>query len=248
MKLLEGKSTLVTGAMKGIGKEIALEYARQGARVAFTYLEMVPPVEALLAELKALGAECMAIEANAASMEANQKAIDAVVAQFGSIDVIVNNAGITMDNLLLRMTEEQFDTVIRVNMYSVFYNTKAALRQLLKQKSGSIINISSIVGVTGNAGQANYAASKGGMIAFTKSVAKEVASRGIRANVVAPGFIATEMTEKLPAADLENWLKSVPLGRPGSTKDIANLCVFLGCDMSNYITGQVIHVDGGMHM
>jgi 3-oxoacyl-[acyl-carrier protein] reductase len=160
MKLLAGKSTLVTGAMKGIGKEIALEYARQGAKVAFTYLEMVPPVEALLAELKALGAECIAIEANAASMEANQKAIDAVVAQFGSIDVIVNNAGITMDNLLLRMTEEQFDTVVRVNMYSVFYNTKAALRQLLKQKSGSIINISSIVGVTGNAGQANYAASK----------------------------------------------------------------------------------------
>jgi 3-oxoacyl-[acyl-carrier protein] reductase len=248
MKLLAGKSTLVTGAMRGIGREIALEFARQGAHVAFTDRQMAPEMETLAAEITAMGVKALPIEADAASMEANQKAIDTVVEQFGALDVIVNNAGITIDTLLLRMSEEQFDKVMKVNLYSVFYNTKAALKPLLKQRSGSIINIASIVGVTGNAGQANYAASKGGMIAFTKSTAKEVASRGIRVNAIAPGFIATDMTAKIPQEELNAWLKNIPLQRAGTPLDIAQLCVFLGSDMSTYITGQVLHVDGGMHM
>ena len=248
MKLLEGKSTLVTGGGRGIGRGIALEFARQGANVCFTYLHEDDNVQSLLAELQEIGVEGLALQADASSMDATVAALEAMHKAFGSIDVIVNNAGITMDNLLLRMSEEQFDTVIRVNLNSVFNSTKAALRTLLKQRSGSIINISSVVGTTGNAGQANYAASKAGMIGFTKSVAKEVGSRGIRANVVAPGFITTEMTANLPEEDLKNWLKNIPLKRAGSVKDIADACVFLASDMSTYVTGQVLHVNGGMYM
>jgi 3-oxoacyl-[acyl-carrier protein] reductase len=248
MKALEGKSALITGATRGIGRGIALEYAKQGANIAATYLAPNEQSESLEKEVRALGVKYLGMAANAASMDETQKVIDDMQAAFGSIDVIVNNAGITQDNLLLRMTEEQFDNVIHTNLNSVFNSTKAALKILLKQRSGCFINISSIVGVTGNAGQANYAASKAGMIAFTKSVAKEVASRNIRANVVAPGFIATEMTDKLPEAELKRWLEDVPLGRAGTVQDIADICVFLASDQSSYITGQVIHVNGGMYM
>ncbi len=248
MKALEGKNAYITGASRGIGKGIALEFARQGANVAITDLRQSDLTPELIAEFEAFGVKCIALACDASSLADTQAAIDATVAAFGTIDVIVNNAGITMDNLLLRMTEEQFDTVIRVNLKSAFNSTKAVLKPMLKQRSGSIINISSIVGVTGNAGQANYAASKAGMIAFTQSTAKELGSRGIRANAIAPGFIATEMTHHLPEAELKRWLDSIPLQRPGSVKDIADLCVFLASDQSTYITGQTIHVNGGMYM
>lgn len=248
MNLLQDKSTLVTGATRGIGREIALEFARQGAKVAFTYRSSVEKAESLVTEIEALGGTALPFQADAADFEATQNVIDSMAKDFGSIDVIVNNAGITKDNLLLRMSEEQFDAVIKTNLYSVYYTTKAALRTMLKQRSGSFINVSSIVGVTGNAGQANYSASKAGIIGFTKSTAKEIASRGIRANVIAPGFIATEMTENLPEADLKNWIQNIPLKRAGKGKDVADLAVFLGSDMSSYITGQVLHVDGGMYM
>lgn len=248
MKSLEGKSTLVTGATRGIGRGIALEFAKQGAKVAFTYRSSVEKAQSLEEELKALGAEVLAFQADAGDFEATQKVVSDMHAAFGSIDVIVNNAGITQDNLLLRMSEEQFNQVIQTNLNSVFYTTKAALRTMLKQRSGCFINISSIVGVTGNGGQSNYAASKAGMIAFTKSVAKEVGSRSIRANVVAPGFIATEMTEDLPEDDLKRWLEGIPLNRPGTVQDIADACVFLASDKASYITGQVLHVNGGMYM
>lgn len=248
MKMLEGKNTLVTGATRGIGRGIALEFARQGANVAFTYRSSAQKAESLKAEIEALGVQCLSFQADAADFEATEALVKEMHQALGSIDVVVNNAGITQDNLLLRMSEEQFDQVQKTNLYSVFYMTKAIMRTMLKQKAGSIINISSIVGVTGNAGQANYAASKAGMIAFTKSIAKEVGSRGIRANVVAPGFIATEMTGELPEAELKAWLESIPLKRPGTVDDIADICVFLASDKSTYITGQVLHVNGGMYM
>lgn len=248
MKLLEGKATLVTGAARGIGRGIALEFARQGARVAFTYLAHDENVDSLVKELKEIGAEALALEADASNLEATENAINEIHKTFGSIDVIVNNAGITMDTLLLRMSEDQFDKVIKVNLNSVFNSTKSALRTMLKQRSGSIINISSVVGVTGNAGQSNYAASKAGMIGFSQSVAKEVGSRGIRVNCIAPGFITTEMTANLPEEELTKWLANVPLKRPGTAEDVAKACVFLGSDLSTYITGQVLHVDGGMVM
>lgn len=248
MKALEGKNAYITGATRGIGKGIAIEFARQGANVALTYLNDGDLSPALVAEIEAFGVKCFAVKADASSMADTVAAIDATVAAFGTIDIVVNNAGITMDNLLLRMSEEQFDTVIRVNLKSAFNSTKAILKTMLKQRSGSIINISSIVGVTGNAGQANYAASKAGMIAFTQSTAKELGSRGIRANAVAPGFITTEMTGHLPEAELKRWLDSIPLQRPGTVQDIADICVFLASDKSTYITGQTIHVNGGMYM
>lgn len=248
MKLLDGKATLVTGAARGIGRGIALEFARQGAKVAFTYLAHDENVDSLKKELNDLGAEAFAIEADASSLEATENAINEIHKTFGSIDVIVNNAGITMDTLLLRMSEDQFNTVIKVNLNSVFNSTKSALRTMLKQRSGSIINISSVVGVTGNAGQSNYAASKAGMIGFSQSIAKEVGSRGIRVNCIAPGFITTEMTANLPEEELSKWLANVPLKRPGTAEDVAQACVFLGSDLSTYITGQVLHVDGGMVM
>ena len=248
MKQLDGKNTLVTGGTRGIGRGIALEYAKQGANVAFTYVSSPDKAAALEAELSAIGVKAKGFQVDASNFEATQELVKNVHAEFGTIDVIVNNAGITKDNLLLRMGEDQFDKVMKVNMYSIFYMTKAALRILLKQRSGSIIHISSIVGVTGNAGQANYAASKAAMIGFSKSIAKEVGSRGIRSNVVAPGFIATEMTEELPEAELKAWMDAIPLKRPGSVDDVASLCTFLGSDASAYITGQVIHVNGGMYM
>lgn len=248
MKLLEGKVTLVTGATRGIGRAIALAYADNGAHVAFTYRSSAQLAEELEAELQSKGVKAKGYQADAADFEAITALLTDIISDHGRIDVIVNNAGVTGDNLLLRMSEEQWNHVINTNLNSVFFTTKAALRTMLKQRAGSIINISSVVGIQGNAGQANYAASKAGMIGFTKSLAREIGSRGIRANVVAPGFIATEMTAALPEKELENWLTNVPLKRAGEPTDVANLCVFLGSDMSAYITGQVLNVDGGMVM
>lgn len=248
MKLLEGKVTLVTGATRGIGRAIAMAYADNGAHVAFTYRSSANLAEELEAELQAKGVKAKGYQADAADFEAITNLLTDIISEHGRIDVIVNNAGVTGDNLLLRMSEDQWNHVINTNLNSVFFTTKAALRTMLKARSGSIINISSVVGLQGNAGQANYAASKAGMIGFTKSLAREIGSRGIRANVVAPGFIATEMTAALPEKELENWLTNVPLKRAGDPADVANLCVFLGSDMSTYITGQVLNVDGGMVM
>lgn len=247
MKLLEGKVCLVTGATRGIGRAIAEEFARQGAAVAFTYRASAEKARELEALLQSLGAQTASYQADAADLAATQALVDDLVARFGKLDVIVNNAGITQDNLLLRMSEEQWLQVIQTNLNSIFYTTKAALRHMMR-KGGSIINISSVVGLQGNAGQANYAASKAGMIGFTKSLAREMGSRGIRANVVAPGFIATEMTDKLPEKELQAWLENIPLKRAGQPQDVAQLCVFLASDMSSYITGQVYNVDGGMVM
>ena len=248
MALLKGKSALITGASRGIGREIALEYARQGANVAFSYNASKDAALSLEAELQGLGVKALAIQADGADILASERMVAETLEKFGTIDILVNNAGITRDNLLLRMTAEQFDEVIRTNLNSVFYATKAVLKPMLKQRSGSIINITSVVGITGNAGQANYSASKAGMIGFTKSTAKEIGSRGIRANCVAPGFIESDMTQKIPEAELQNWLKNIPLQRPGKGADVAALCVFLGSNMSEYITGQVLQVDGGMVM
>lgn len=248
MKLLEGKVALITGATRGIGKAIAQTFAREGATVAFTYRSSVEKAQALEAELKAVGVACVSYQVDAADFEAVKGMMADIIEKFGKIDSIVNNAGITKDNLLLRMSEEQWDGVIQTNLNSVFYTTKAALRQMLRQRAGSIINISSVVGLQGNAGQANYAASKAGMIGFTKSVAREVGSRGIRANVVAPGFIETEMTAELPQAELATWLQGIPLKRGGQPEEVAELCAFLASDRSQYITGQVLNVDGGMVM
>ncbi len=248
MKLLEGKVALVTGATRGIGRAIAEAYADNGAHVAFTYRSSGALAEELEVSLKEKGVQAKGYQANAADFNAIQDLINDMIANYGRIDIIVNNAGITGDNLLLRMSEEQWNQVIQTNLNSVFFTTKAALRTMLKARAGSIINISSVVGLQGNAGQANYAASKAGMIGFTKSLAREVGSRGIRANVIAPGFIATEMTDKIPEKELETWLKGIPLQRAGQPQDVANLCIFLGSDMSAYITGQVMNVDGGMVM
>ena len=248
MKALQGKNTLITGASQGIGRGIAFEFARQGANVAFSHIASDEVAQKLVDEIKALGVDCVGYNVNATDFAATEQMIDAIVKHWGSIDVIVNNAGITMDNLLLRMSVDQWSKVLDVNLNSAFYTTKASLKYMLKQRAGSYINITSIVGVTGNGGQANYAASKAGMIGFTQSVAKEVGSRGVRANAIAPGFISTEMTGHLPEAELKKWLDSIPLNRPGSIADIANACVFLASDQSAYITGQVLHVNGGMYM
>ncbi|MGA1227237.1 MAG: 3-oxoacyl-[acyl-carrier-protein] reductase [Tamlana sp.] len=246
MKLLEGKTAIITGASRGIGKGIAKEFAKQGANVAFTYSSSVEAANELEKELVALGVKAKGYKSNAASFEEAQKLADDVVAEFGNIDVLVNNAGITKDNLLMRITEEDFDTVIEVNLKSVFNMTKAVQRTMLKQRKGSIINMSSVVGVKGNAGQTNYAASKAGIIGFSKSVALELGSRNIRSNVVAPGFIETEMTAKLDEEVVKGWRSGIPLKRGGTPEDVANVCVFLASDMSDYVTGQTINVDGGM--
>ena len=246
MKLLEGKTALITGASKGIGKGIAEAFAENGAQVAFTYLSSVEKGEALEKELSAKGVKTKGYRSDASDFEQAQELIDNVVADFGSLDILVNNAGITKDNLLMRMTEEMWDQVVNVNLKSCFNTVKAATRTFMKQRSGSIINMSSVVGVKGNAGQANYAASKAGIIGFTKSVALELGSRGIRSNAIAPGFIETEMTEVLDPATVQGWRDAIPLRRGGSTEDVANACVFLGSDLSAYITGQTLHVDGGM--
>ncbi|OBQ52473.1 3-oxoacyl-[acyl-carrier-protein] reductase [Tamlana sp. s12] len=246
MKLLEGKTAIVTGASRGIGKGIAQVFAQQGANVAFTYSSSVDAANALEKELIALGVKAKGYKSNAASFEEAQTLAAEVVKEFGAIDILVNNAGITKDNLLMRISEEDFDTVIEVNLKSVFNMTKAVQRTMLKQRKGSIINMSSVVGVKGNAGQTNYAASKAGIIGFSKSVALELGSRNIRSNVVAPGFIETEMTAKLDDTVVEGWRAGIPLKRGGTPEDIANVCVFLGSDMSAYITGQTLNVDGGM--
>jgi len=246
MGLLDGKTALVTGASKGIGKAIATAYAQQGANVAFTYLSSVERGQALEAELAAFGAKVKGFRSNAAEFDAAQQLVDDVVAEFGSLDVIVNNAGITRDNLLMRMTEDMWDDVINVNLKSCFNTVKAATRTMMKQRSGSIINITSVVGIKGNAGQANYAASKAGIIGFTKSVALELGSRGIRSNAIAPGFIETEMTDALDEKTVQGWRDGIPLKRGGSPEDVANACVFLASDMSTYMTGQTLVVDGGM--
>lgn len=247
MKLLEGKSAIITGGSRGIGKGIAKVFAEQGANVAFTYNSSAEAAQELEKELGALGVKAKGYKSNAASFEEAQELVKNVVEDFGGIDILVNNAGITKDNLLMRMSEEDFDKVIEVNLKSIFNMTKAVQRTMLKQRSGSIINMSSVVGVKGNAGQANYAASKAGIIGFSKSMALELGSRNIRTNVIAPGFIETEMTEKLDEKVVDGWRDSIPLKRGGNPEDIANACVFLGSDLSSYITGQVLHVDGGMH-
>lgn len=248
MSLLTGKSTLITGATRGIGRAIAIAFAKAGANVAFTYRSSVEKAQSLEEELTKLGVQVKGFQADAGDFDAMQQVVNETVEAFGSLDAVVNNAGITKDTLLLRMSPEQWQDVLNVNLNSVFYGTKASLRTMLKQRSGSFINISSVVGLQGNAGQANYAASKAGIIGFTKSVAREVGSRGIRANVVAPGFIATEMTSELPEKELNEWLQTIPLKRAGAPEDVANLCVFLASDMSTYVTGQVLNVDGGMVM
>ena len=246
MKLLEGKIALITGASRGIGRGIAKAFAAQGADVTFTYLSSVEKGQALEAELAAEGIRAKGYRSDASDFEQAQALVDEVIKDFGRIDILVNNAGITRDGLLMRMSKDQWDAVIRANLDSVFNLTKGVQRYMLKQRSGSIINMSSVVGIKGNAGQANYAASKAGIIGFTKSVALELGSRGIRCNAIAPGFIATEMTESLDPKVLEGWLESIPLKRAGTVEDIANACLYLGSDLSSYVTGQVLSVNGGM--
>ena len=246
MKLLEGKNAIITGASRGIGKGIAEVFAKHGANVAFTYSSSAEAANQLEKELQELGVKAKGYKSDAAEFKQAEELIKNVQQDFGSIDILVNNAGITKDNLLMRMSEEDFDKVIEVNLKSVFNMTKAVQRTMLKQRHGSIINMSSVVGVKGNAGQANYAASKAGMIGFSKSMALELGSRNIRTNVIAPGFIETEMTGKLDEKVVEGWREAIPLKRGGTPEDIANTCVFLASDLSAYITGQVINVDGGM--
>ncbi|CAM1366881.1 3-oxoacyl-(acyl-carrier-protein) reductase FabG [Tenacibaculum litopenaei] len=246
MKLLENKTAIITGATRGIGKGIALEFAAQGCNVAFTFNSSVEAAQELEKELAALGVKAKGYQSNAANFDAAQELAKNVLEEFGTIDVLVNNAGITKDNLLMRISETDFDKVIEVNLKSVFNLTKAVVRPMMKQRAGSIINMSSIIGLKGNAGQANYAASKAGIIGFSKSVALELGSRNIRSNVIAPGFIATEMTAKLGEEVIEEYSKAIPLKKMGAPKDIANACVFLASDMSSYITGQTLSVDGGM--
>ena len=245
MKLLEGKVALITGATRGIGKGIAEVFAAQGAKVAFTYAGSVDKAKALEEELSKI-TTVKSYQSDASDFDAAQKLVDDVMAEFGQIDILINNAGITKDNLMLRMSKDDWDTIIKVNLDSVFNLTKAVIKPMMKAKSGSIINMSSVVGVKGNAGQANYAASKAGVIGFSKSVALELGSRNIRCNVIAPGFIETEMTAVLDENTVKAWREAIPLKRGGQPEDVANACVFLGSDMSGYITGQVINVDGGM--
>jgi len=246
MSLLKDKTALITGATRGIGKGIAETFAKQGANVAFTYSSSVEAAADLEKELVKYGVKAKGYQSNAAKFDAAQELATAVLEEFGSIDVLINNAGITKDNLLMRISEEDFDAVIEVNLKSVFNLTKAVIRPMMKQRSGSIINMSSVVGIQGNAGQTNYAASKAGMLGFTKSVALELGSRNIRCNAIAPGFIETEMTDKLDEKVVDGWRQAIPLKRGGAPEDIANACVFLASDMSAYITGQTLNVDGGM--
>jgi 3-oxoacyl-[acyl-carrier protein] reductase len=246
MKFLEGKTVIITGASRGIGRGIALVYAQHGCNVAFTYSSSVQAAQGLEIELNTLGVKAKGYQSNAASYDQAHTLVEDVLKDFEGLDILINNAGITKDNLLMRMGEEDFDQVIEVNLKSVFNMTKAVQRAFLKQRKGSLIHMSSVVGVKGNAGQANYAASKAGIIGFSKSIALELGSRNIRSNVIAPGFIETEMTAKLSEDVVQGWRNAIPLKRGGSPEDIANACVFLGSDLSNYITGQVMNVDGGM--
>jgi 3-oxoacyl-[acyl-carrier protein] reductase len=246
MKLLEGKVAIITGASRGIGSGIAKIFAQHGAQVAFTYSSSAESALALEKELLAFGSKAKGYQSNAANYDEAHQLVDDVISDFGTVDILINNAGITKDNLLMRMSEEDFDKVIEINLKSVFNMTKAVQKIMLKNRAGSIINMSSVVGVKGNAGQANYAASKAGMIGFTKSIALELGSRNIRCNAIAPGFIETEMTAKLNEEVVKGWRDAIPLKRGGYPEDVANVCVFLGSDLSAYVTGQVINVDGGM--
>jgi len=246
MKLLQGKTAIITGASRGIGKGIAITFAQQGANIAFTYLSSDEKAKALQDELCAYGVVAKGFKSDASDYDAAQLLVEQVLNSFGSIDILVNNAGITKDNLLMRMTEEDYDLVMKVNMKSIFNLTKAILKPMLKQRSGSIINMSSVVGVKGNAGQTNYSASKAAIIGFSKSTALELGSRNIRCNVIAPGFIETEMTAKLDENVVKGWVDNIPLKRGGTPEDIANATVFLASDMSSYISGQVLNVCGGM--
>jgi len=247
MKLLDGKTALVTGAARGIGKAIAQKLASEGANIAFTDLNYDDNVKALEKELNGIGIKARGYASNASDFDATDKIVEDIVNEFGRIDILVNNAGITMDTLLMRMTEQQWDTVINVNLKSAFNFIKAVQKTMLKQKSGSIINMSSVVGLHGNAGQSNYAASKAGMIGLTKSVAMELGSRNIRCNAIAPGFIITEMTTgKLSQQVIDEWMKTIPMKRGGTPDDVANTTLFLASDLSSYVTGQVIAVCGGM--
>lgn len=246
MKLLEGKTAIITGAVRGIGKAIAITYAKQGANVAFSDLQYNDASIELEKELQSYGVKAKGYASDASSFEASEKLINDVFAEFGSIDILVNNAGITRDNLLMRMSEGDWDLVMNVNLKSVFNMTKAVQKVMLKQRSGSIINMSSVVGVEGNAGQSNYSASKAGIIGFSKSIAQELGSRNIRCNAIAPGFIETEMTAGLPEEVKQKWYNDIPLKRAGKPEEVADLCVFLGSNLSVYVTGQVINVCGGM--
>lgn len=246
MKLLEGKTALVTGASKGIGRKIAEVFAENGANVAFTYLSSVEKGLALEEELKAFGTQVKGYRSDASKFEEAEQLISSIVADFGTVDIVVNNAGITKDGLLMRMTEQNWDDVIDVNLKSVFNVTKAASKTMMKNRKGVFINMSSVVGVQGNAGQSNYSASKSGIIGFSKSIAKELGSRNIRTNVVAPGFIRTEMTDVLDPEVVKGWEQNIPLKRAGEPEDVANMCLFLASDLSSYVTGQVFPVDGGM--
>ena len=246
MKLLEGKVVVITGATRGIGKGIALEFAKQGANVAFTYVSSPEKAKDVENQLKEFKIKAIGYQSNAGDFNEAQDLVEKIVAEFGQIDVLINNAGITRDGLLMRMSEQDWDDIIAINLKSVFNMTKASLRTFLKQRKGSIINMSSIVGLQGNAGQSNYAASKAGIIGFSKSMAKEIGSRNIRCNVIAPGFIETEMTGALDEEVVKKWVENIPLKRAGTTQDIANTCVYLASDMSAYVTGQVISVCGGM--
>jgi 3-oxoacyl-[acyl-carrier protein] reductase len=247
MKLLEGKVALITGANRGIGKSIALKFASEGAQVAFSDIAYNDDSRLLEDEMKALGVNSKGYASDASSFAQAEKLVTDVVNDFGKIDILVNNAGITRDNLLLRMGEADWDLVMTVNLKSVFNLTKAVQRFMLKQRSGSIINMSSVVGIEGNGGQSNYSASKAGIIGFSKSIAMELGSRNIRCNAIAPGFIETEMTAKLPEDIRAEWIDDIPLKRPGTTVDVANTALFLASDLSDYVTGQVISVCGGMH-
>ena len=246
MKLLEGKVALVTGATRGIGRAIALRFAEQGANIAFTYLSSVSAAESLVAEIEALGGRAVGYASNAADFADAHAVVEKVLAEFGQIDILVNNAGQTKDGLMLRMSEEQWDSIIDTNLKSAFNFTHAAVPVMIRRRSGVIINMSSVVGTNGNAGQCNYAASKAGLIGLTQSIAKEVGSRNVRVNAIAPGFITTDMTDKLNDATKQAIISSVSLGRMGTVEDIANVALFLASDMSAYITGEVIKVAGGM--
>jgi 3-oxoacyl-[acyl-carrier protein] reductase len=247
MKLLEGKTALVTGAARGIGKAIAVKLAEHGANIAFTDLEYNDAAKEVEKQLQDMGVKAKGYASDASKYEETQNLVDEIQKEFGSVDVLVNNAGITQDTLMMRMTEQQWDTVINVNLKSVFNFTKAAQKYMLKQRSGSIINMSSVVGVSGNAGHANYSASKAGIIGFTKSVAKEVGSRNIRCNAIAPGFIITEMTAKLPEDVRKGWEQQIPLRRGGTPEDVANTTLFLASELSSYVSGQVVNVCGAMN-
>jgi 3-oxoacyl-[acyl-carrier protein] reductase len=246
MKLLEGKTAIVTGAARGIGRSIALRFAQEGANIAFTDLKLDDNTDSLVKEIEILGVKVKAYASDASNYEETENVVNDIVEEFGTVDALINNAGITMDTLLMRMTEQQWDTVINVNLKSVFNFTKAVQRTMLRNKVGSIVNLSSVVGVHGNAGQANYSASKAGIIGFTKSIAQELGSRNIRCNAVAPGFIITEMTAKLSDEQRQAWEEFIPMKRGGTPEEVANVCLFLASDLSSYVSGQVISICGAM--